>query len=175
MSKFTSLISATLLLVGTATLYTLFFFYIQGQIAIAAQARLDASGIEQQDQFQSSVASLLRNTDADRTELSSYVSNDSNIVNVIQSIEDRATLDHVTTKIISVAVGAAKWKYHEPLTITFSAEGTFSALTAFATDMESFPQASHLAKINAQVSTNHLWTATVTLEFLKEKAQPPTQ
>lgn len=170
MTKFLPLAAALLLLFFGITLYVFLCAEISRTVSVAAAARANASGAGQQELFQQSVQSFVNDTAVQRAELATFIAKDTDIVSLIDTIDNAAKREKVSVTIGAVNVVAGSWQHHEPLEVTLSAQGSFAQLAAFATDLESLPMASRLLSMNAEASENHLWFDTFVVQFVKEKA-----
>ena len=173
MTRFIPLFGSVLLLLAGIGVYLFLCVNIAQSVSTAATAQASASGTGEQELFQQSIQTFMQDTVSQRTELSGFVTKDTDVVSLINAIDAAAKREKVSVTIGSVSVLGTEWKYHEPLEVALSAQGSFSALALFATDLESLPTASHLSAMTADASTNHTWFDTFTVDFVKEKAPTP--
>ncbi len=169
MKHIRALIAPVLLFVAVVSGYGFLFVNISRDVSAAFADRASAAALGQEESLQKTVQQFVTDTAAERTELASYVATDGDVVTLIQEIESVAGRDNVSLSVGAIAAVPSDWHYHEPLDVSLSASGSFSALAAFAADLESLPQASRLSSITFEASRGGGWTATCTVEFLKEK------
>lgn len=171
MNRFAPLLIALLLLAAAVYGFAFLAAHTYAAAAAAAAAAESIATAGKQESFQQNVAAFMRGTESERAELGTFITKDRDVVSIIAAIEAAAKREKVSVEVSSIAVAPAPyWKYHEPLDVTLSAQGSFPALAAFATNLESLPWVSHLLTMTAGASDMHTWTSTFTLEFAKEKA-----
>jgi Tfp pilus assembly protein PilO len=173
MNRFTPLVFSLVFLVIAVAAYAFLSYETARALSSAASVHAQAASADAEGLYQQSISSFLSATASDRAALDAFVPADEDVPVVIQDVEDAAAREKVVATIGAVSVAPSDWQYHEPLEIKLSARGSFAALAAFATDLESLPQASHLSSFSAQSSGNGSWFASYTVDFVKEKT-PPT-
>jgi hypothetical protein len=142
---------------------------IEAKVSEASKAKAEVLSSSQSDTYAQNVESFLSANAAAEDGIASFTATDAGVVGLIQKIDDAAKESHVSVSIDSVNVGAAAWNYHEPLTVSLSAKGSFQALVAFTSRLESLPDASRLVSVHAEASEGKSWFESVKLEFLKTK------
>ncbi len=171
MNRFMPLLVSVIVLVAAIAGYVFLSVQIRQAASAASAATENVSATGKQESFQRSIWAFMQDTERERAELATFVAKDNDIVTLIETIENAAKREKVSATIGSVSVSAVDWKYHEPLEVSLSAQGSFAALAAFATDLESLPQASRLSRMTVEASDKNLWFGTFTVEFVKEKTQ----
>lgn len=169
MNRFTFLILAAILAILMLSGYVFLSIRIHSLLASAAAAREGAAAAGAAASLQQGIQDFLSATQAERTDLSAYVATDADVVSLIQEVQDVAKKEKVTATVGAIAVAPTDWKYHEPLEMSLSATGSLPALAAFATDLESLPQTSHLSAASFEASGKGVWFARFTVDFVKEK------
>lgn len=169
MKRFTPLLFSLALFVVSIAVFVFLSFEISGAVRDASAARVEASSSGTQALYRQSIAGFLSGTESERSTLTAFVPTDQDAPAIIQEIEAAAKQEKVIPAIGSVSVVSTTWKYHEPLEIKLSARGSLAAVTAFATDLESLPQASHLSSFTVQASGKQIWFATYVVDFVKVK------
>lgn len=172
MSRFTAFIVSLALFVAALAAYGFLFVHIGSDVAAAAADRAAAAAAGQQEDLQKTVQSFVADTASARTALASYVVTDADVVSLIQELEDAAAQENVSFSVGTISTVSSGWQYHETLRISLVATGTFASLAAFSADLESLPQASHLAQISFEATEKHMWKAVATVEFVKAKTSP---
>lgn len=172
MKRFTPLLLSLALLAAALGVYGFLSFHIARAVAAASDARAAAASSGAQALFHQSVATFLGATGESRAALATFVPADEDVPALIQEIESAAKREKVSVTISQVSVGTADWKYLEPLEIKLSARGSFAAVAAFATDLESLPQPSRLSSFTAQAASGGSWFATYAVSFIKQKTAP---
>ena len=167
MNRFFSFFSALALLIAAVAAFCFLTYEINRHIASTAQGKANLASLSGEQTYEQTVSSFLNDTAAPQAALASFVVSDSDVVSVIDTIEAAAKREKVAVTVDSVSVGQTTWKYHEPLDISLSAQGSFAALAAFATDLESLPQASRLVSVHAEASDGKVWFETFKMEFVK--------
>lgn len=170
MRKFTALILGLLFLAATIAGYAFVHARISGFVATIAKAKETAFSTDARDQALRRADALITETAAGRAELETFVVPDSDSVRLIDAVEAAAKREGVTVTIGSVAVLPASWTYHEPVRVTLSARGSLSALSRFASALETLPEASRLVTASFEASADRQWFATIVIDFIKEKS-----
>jgi hypothetical protein len=161
-----------LILVASAGLFLYLNQSIMSSLSSLATAEEKAATMDKRDAIGRSQQIFLNETVESRTELATFVAHDSDIVHVIETIEAAGRREKVLVTIGSVVVDQKQaWNQHEVVRITMSGKGTFPALGAFATALETFPIASKLESFSVEPSGKNLWFGEYTLALVKEKAQ----
>ena len=172
MKRFTPLFLSLALLVAALGVYGFLSFGISRAVGAASEARAAAASSGARALFRQNIAGFLGMTEESRTALATFVPADKDVPALIQEIEDAAKREKVSVTISQVSVGTADWKYFEPLEIKLSARGSFTAVAAFATDLESLPHPSRLSSFAAQSASGGSWFATYAVDFVKQKTSP---
>jgi len=170
MNRFLPLVGGFILFAGAVAALAFVLASVGGYIATASEAKAAVTSSSREESYNEAVASFLSDTADERSRLSSFIVNDAGVVAVIQEIDDAAKREKVSVTIDSVAVGASAWNYFDPLDVSVSATGSFAALSAFATDLESLPEASRLVSFHAEAAENKAWFGSYRVEFLKTKS-----
>jgi hypothetical protein len=166
-----SFVCSLLALSGALALFGFLFLKTGEAISATVADRAASAAAGQEESAQKTLQAFVADTAADQSELASYVADDTSVVGIIQTIEDAASREGVSVTIGAISVVPADWRYHETLSLSLSATGSFSALAAFSTDLESLPYASHPASVSFQTSSGKNWFASYTLDFLKQKGK----
>ncbi len=172
MNRFTPLLISLVLCVAAGAVYGWLSFETSLAISSASAASAEAATSGARALYAQSVSGLLRETADERSQLAAFVATDQSAPAIIQELGDAAKYEQVSATIGTVSVLASDWKQYEPLEIQLSARGSFAALAALATDLESLPQVSHLSSFTIQSSGNRVWFATYTVDFVKQKSSP---
>ena len=136
-----------------------------------AAARAEADAANGREQFARAASSFLSDTSLEREELETFVVQDADVVAAIETIEASAKREKITASVSSVNVNSKGQQFHEIVTMTVSARGSFAALNAFAASLESLPFASRVLSLTLEESAERSWFLTASLEFVKRKAQ----
>ncbi|MBY0539609.1 hypothetical protein K2P56_04240 [Patescibacteria group bacterium] len=136
-----------------------------------AAARAEADAANGREQFARAASSFLSDTSLEREELETFVVQDADVVAAIETIEASAKREKITASVSSVNVNTKGQQFHEIVTMTVSARGSFAALNAFASSLESLPFASRILSLSLEESAERSWFLSASLEFVKRKAQ----
>lgn len=173
MKKFTPLVLGCICLVVTAGLFLFINARISGFVTTIAKAKEGSFSIDTRDQALKRADILIAETALNRAELATFIVSDSDSVRLIDTIEATAKRERVTATIGSVTVVPTEWTYHELVRVVFSARGSLTAMTRFASAIETLPEASRLANVSFEISDANIWFATFTVDFIKEKSPKP--
>ena len=135
----------------------------------AARAEADAAG--GREQFARAAGAFLSDTAIEREELNTFVVQDEDFVAAIETIEASAKREKVTATVASVNVNSKTNQFHEVITMTVSARGSFAALTAFAASLESLPFASRVLTLSLEETAERVWFLNTSVEFIKRTPQ----
>ncbi|MBV9349528.1 MAG: hypothetical protein JO026_02145 [Patescibacteria group bacterium] len=177
MTRFLPLIAALCLFAASVALYAGLLFGIRQSISAATLAHASASTTGEQQLFKRRVASFMEQTASVRSSLEGFIATDESVISLINEIDNAGKREHLSITIGSVGTTPSVWKYHEPLEIVVTAQGSFSDIVNFATDLESLPEASRLATFRAESTDKKDWFATYTVYVAKERStpQPPAK
>ncbi len=150
--------------------YAYLYVSVNGYLSTIATLKEEASSAGQREAIRRAQDIFLSENESSRTEVQTFMTRDSDIVHVIETIEAAGRREKVQVSIGSVVVEAIPDKqHHERVRVALSARGTFPSLGAFATALETFPIASQLSGVELEASTNNLWFGTYTFTLIKEK------
>jgi hypothetical protein len=136
-----------------------------------AAARSEAEAANGREQFARAASSFLSDTALEREELETFVVQDADVVAAIETIEASAKREKITASVSSVNVNGKGQQFHEIVTMTVSARGSFAALNAFAASLESLPFASRVLSLSLEESAERSWFLSANVEFVKRKSQ----
>lgn len=146
---------------------------IYASLSTIATADAQVVAVERQEAEARAAQLFTSDTSSLQSELDAFVAHDTDIVAVIDSIEATAKREKITLAIAAVAVGSqSKWKRHEPVNVTMTANGSFSVLAAFITALETLPRAARVENFAIEtIGTG--WFGTLQISFVKEKTTAP--
>ncbi len=161
----------TLLLACVAVFgYGFLVFAINSSLQEISISKEDVASISARSVFAKNMEVFLQETTTTREELKSFIAKDNDVVSSIELLERAAKREAVEISIATVAVSSQDWKFHEVVNVTFSVEGSFAALTSFASALETLPQVSRITSTTLEApEEGKEWFGAFTVQFLKTK------
>lgn len=165
---FLPLIVAMLIFAACVTAYGVMYTRIASGIDRIGVVLANTEALSARDALVRSQQLFLEDTTEAREVLSTFVLDDSQVVDAIEIVEDTARSNGTEFVISTVNTVGGSWESHEGIEINFSARGSFSALANTIATLEALPIAARLERGSLEASTDG-WLGTFTVTFVKEK------
>lgn len=169
MKNILPLILAVLVLVAALAGYWYLLSAVRSAMDVGATARAEGSAAEEREKFARTAETFLAGLSAEQTELETLVARDEDFVSVIEMVEATALREGVKATIGSVSVEKQGAQFHETVSVSASARGSFKNVASFISALETLPFASRVVAVNLETSTDESWFGTVTIEIVKRK------
>lgn len=170
MKQLPVLIFAVLIALAAGGGYVFMLTSIQTAVDGIAVARAESQTAEDRERLAQTANVFIQDTAIARDELNTYVTTDADFVSAIETLENAGKREKVEVTIGSVSVKKITAKAHEVATVILSAKGSFSALTAFASALESLPLVSRVGTLSLESSADSGWFGTFSVDFVKRKS-----
>ena len=170
MKKILPLIFALVVFALLSFGYALMYSRVAGGAERAALALSQVDTLSARDALVRSQQIFLENAAAELATLNAYVADDTEVVALIETIEDTARAEGVSMSISSVnTTEESGWGFHEGITINFSSSGTFGDMVRFVAALEALHRASVLKGASLEVSSGGTWFGSFSFMFVKVK------
>lgn len=161
---------AALICIALVGVYAYMVRAVASGVARAASARSGVETLNARDASLRATESFLSETAGERAQLATFVAKDADVAKGIELLEAVARARRVTITTNAVTVmSVGGWQRHEEVHVSLSAEGSFSALTAFAASLESLPIAARVMSASIEAKEKG-WFGTFTVSLIKEKS-----
>jgi hypothetical protein len=145
-----------------------YLYYDIGVSAVQIKESRDTiATISARDTFAKAAAQFLAETTAERNAVQFFITPADGTAQSIELVENAAKLAGVQASVGAATI-APLGTYHERLTVTVSAEGTFAGQARFATVLESLPRGASLTDVTLS-ATQKGWFGTYIVSFIKQK------
>jgi len=171
MKNTATLIFAIAVFLGSLGGYVFLMMRINTSVDNIAAAKVSIDSIGKREQFAKTANIFLADTGNEKQTLARFVIDDQKIIDVIETIETTARREKVDASISSVTLqNEQDWKNHETVRIVINGEGTYAALAAFSSALETLPFASRLESVSFEHVSGHSWFGGYTVVLVKEKS-----
>jgi hypothetical protein len=145
-----------------------FLYYdIQASAITIKESRDQIAAISARDTFAKAAAQFLAETAAERSAVQFFTIPPDGTAQALELVENAATLAGVKATVGDAEI-ASLGSYHEGVSVTVSAEGTYAGQARFATVLESLPRGATLSSVTLS-ATEKGWYGTYLVSFIKQK------
>ena len=170
MKNYIPLIFSSIVLIALIGVYGFMYTSIAAGVERTEIALSQTDSLGARDALVRSQQIFLEDSLQERTQLEVFVANESQVIEIIEIVEDTADDERVDVAISTVnTVAQDGWQMHEGVVVNFSASGTFSRMMRFIAALESLPIGSRLESASLEVSSDGEWFGTFSVMFVKIK------
>lgn len=170
MKNVAPLILSVVILVLLIGVYGFMYTRIADGIGRTEEALSRTESLSTRDALIRSQQMFLDDAEQERIQLADFVADDSQVIDIIELIEDTAAEEGVSVAISTVGtVARGEWQAHESIVVNFSTTGSFERMMRFIAALESLPIGSRLENALLEAAEDEDWFGTFSVVFVKLK------